>query len=352
MRTTTLCYIERDGAYLMLLRNKKEKDLNKGKWIGVGGKAEKGETPRACVIRETEEETGLVLSDPVLRGVIEFVSDRWEDEHMYLYTADSFTGTVRECDEGELAWIPKEDVPALPTWEGDRIFLKYLLEDRPFFHLELRYGLEDELKGSRLLPNLILASQSPRRYDLLTQIGWMPAVLPSAVEEVMAGETPEEIVKHLSMQKAEDVAADFSHGEIVIGADTIVVADGKILGKPKSEEEAAQMLRLLSGRTHQVITGVTVIRCADAAEREEKINFASVTDVHVYPLLPEEIRAYVESGEPMDKAGAYAVQGGFAPYVRGIDGEYANVVGLPVSKLYHELRGVAPELFEEGAWKR
>lgn len=136
---TSLVYIERDGKYLMLHRTKRERDLNRGKWIGVGGKFEEDESPEECAIRETREETGLTLLRPVYRGIVTFVSDRCPTEYMHLFTCDDFTGTLRECDEGELAWIEKSRVPSLPLWEGDRIFLALLSEGAPFFSLKLVY---------------------------------------------------------------------------------------------------------------------------------------------------------------------------------------------------------------------
>lgn len=136
---TTLCYIEKDGQYLMLLRNKKEKDFNKNKWIGVGGKFEEAESPEECLLREVKEETGLTLLDYRLRGVITFVSDEFPCEYMYLFTADQFEGELIPCDEGELRWIPKEEVLQLNLWEGDRAFLKLLAEDSPFFTMKLNY---------------------------------------------------------------------------------------------------------------------------------------------------------------------------------------------------------------------
>lgn len=139
VKNTTLCYIEKDGSYLMLLRNKKKNDLNEGKWIGVGGKFEENESPEECLIREVKEETGLTLKTQRLRGVITFVSDKWEGEYMYLFTSDSFEGTIKECDEGELKWIPKDEVMGLKLWEGDRAFLKLLFEDSPFFTMKLCY---------------------------------------------------------------------------------------------------------------------------------------------------------------------------------------------------------------------
>ena len=140
MIQSTLCYIENDrGQYLMLHRVKKENDANHDKWIGIGGKFEDGESPEECVCRETLEETGLTLTEYRYRGLVTFVSDRWETEYMHLFTATGYTGTLRECDEGVLEWIGKADLMALPHWEGDRIFLDLLDRDVPFFSLKLRY---------------------------------------------------------------------------------------------------------------------------------------------------------------------------------------------------------------------
>ncbi len=149
MKLTTLCYIERDGAWLMLHRVKKKQDANQGKWIGVGGKIEEGESPEECLVREVREETGLTLRSHRFRGIVTFVSDRWESEIMFLYTADDFAGCLSECCEGDLAFVPKEQVFALNLWEGDRIFLKLLIEDASFFNLKLSY--EDERLVSALL---------------------------------------------------------------------------------------------------------------------------------------------------------------------------------------------------------
>ena len=121
MKKTTLCYIEKDGMYLMLHRNKKEQDVNKDKWIGVGGGFEDKESPEDCVRREVLEETGLTLLSQRLRGIITFVSDKWETEYMYLFTADKFTGELTLCDEGDLMWVEREKVFDLPLWEGDKI---------------------------------------------------------------------------------------------------------------------------------------------------------------------------------------------------------------------------------------
>ena len=136
---TSLLYIERDGKYLMLHRTKKEHDPNEGKWIGVGGKFEEDESPEECAIREAREETGLSVLRPVFRGIVTFISDRCPTEYMHLFTAADFTGELRDCDEGELAWVEKSRVTDLPLWEGDRIFLSLLAEGAPFFSLKLVY---------------------------------------------------------------------------------------------------------------------------------------------------------------------------------------------------------------------
>lgn len=140
MKMTTLCYIEKEGKYLMLHRVKKHHDINAGKWIGVGGHVENGETPEECLLREVKEETGLTLTAYRLRGLVTFLSDACEAELMCVFTADAFDGELIECDEGELAWVEKSDVLALPTWEGDRVFLERLLSgDERFFSIKLRY---------------------------------------------------------------------------------------------------------------------------------------------------------------------------------------------------------------------
>ena len=143
MRNTTLCYIQRTRAgkreYLMLHRVKKENDLNHDKWIGIGGKFEDKESPEDCVLREAREETGLTLTDWRYRGLVTFVSDQWETEYMHLFTADGFTGELIECDEGDLEWIARDDLLALPQWEGDKIFLDLLEREAPFFSLKLQY---------------------------------------------------------------------------------------------------------------------------------------------------------------------------------------------------------------------
>ena len=139
MKLTTLCYIENDNCYLMLHRTKKEVDANKGKWIGVGGHFQEGEAPNECVLREVLEETGLYLTEYKLRGIVTFISDIWEDECMFLYTASEYQGELRECDEGDLMWVPKTEVMLLNTWEGDKIFLDLLMNQTGFFELKLIY---------------------------------------------------------------------------------------------------------------------------------------------------------------------------------------------------------------------
>ena len=139
MKNSTLCYIESGGQYLMLRRDKKKNDENSGKWIGVGGKFEEGESPDDCLIREVREETGLELTLYSLRGIVTFVSDIYETEQMFLFTADGFSGSLSECDEGTLEWVDISDVPSLPLWEGDRIFLELLARGREFFLLKLVY---------------------------------------------------------------------------------------------------------------------------------------------------------------------------------------------------------------------
>ena len=149
MRNTSLCYIERGGKYLMLHRVKKTVDENKDKWIGIGGKFEEGESPEDCVMREVSEETGLRLNSWRYRGIVTFVSDEWGTEYMHLFTADEFEGEIGACDEGELEWIKKSELMKLTLWEGDKIFLRLLDENEPFFSLKLSYN-GDELISAKL----------------------------------------------------------------------------------------------------------------------------------------------------------------------------------------------------------
>ena len=149
MNFTTLCYIEKGNKYLMLHRISKKKDGNKDKWIGVGGHFEKGESPEECLLREVKEETGLELTSYQFRGIVTFISDEWPDEYMCLYTADRYTGDIVNCDEGELVWVEKEKIMDLNIWEGDKIFLKLLTENQPFFSLKLEY------KGDKLINTVL-----------------------------------------------------------------------------------------------------------------------------------------------------------------------------------------------------
>ena len=139
MLHTTLCYILRGEDVLMLHRTKKENDINKDKWIGIGGKLEEGESPDECLLREAGEETGLTLTNWQCRGIVTFLSDQAEGEYMYLFTADGFQGELKECAEGDLQWISRKFLDSLPKWEGDQIFLDLLWENAPFFLLTLRY---------------------------------------------------------------------------------------------------------------------------------------------------------------------------------------------------------------------
>lgn len=183
---------------------------------------------------------------------------------------------------------------------------------------------------------IILASGSPRRKELLEREGIRFEIIPAQGEEVITGTEPSEIVCHLSHQKASEVAGRMPAGEdfLVIGADTVVSYEGKILGKPADEKEAIAMLRMLNGEIHQVFTGVTLISQKEEARTEK--TFFECTDVEFNMVSEEEILSYVKTGEPMDKAGAYAIQGGWGPHVKEIHGDYDNVVGLPVKRLLKE----------------
>ena len=147
MKDTTLCYIENTKNQTLLLhRTKKKNDLNENKWIGVGGKFEGNETAEECLVREVMEETGLTLDSYTYRGVVNFLSDVWENERMHLFTAKVSNDTVKECDEGELKWVDNDKVLSMPTWEGDRVFLELIWKNHPFFHLTLEYEVEKLVK--------------------------------------------------------------------------------------------------------------------------------------------------------------------------------------------------------------
>lgn len=184
--------------------------------------------------------------------------------------------------------------------------------------------------------DIILASQSPRRREILTQVGIPFTVKVSNVEEIVPDAPPVEVVQELARQKAAAVAAEaWAAGQtdaIVLGADTIVVCDGEIMGKPADRQDAERMIRKLAGRDHEVYTGVAV------ASKEETFTFAECTLVTVREISEEDLQEYLSSVEPYDKAGSYAVQGLFAKHIEKLNGDYYNVVGLPVSRIYHELK--------------
>lgn len=181
---------------------------------------------------------------------------------------------------------------------------------------------------------VILASGSPRRKELLLQVGIVPQIIPSEADETVEECKPELVVMELSKRKAEEVARRLPAGEcVVLGSDTVVAVDGRILGKPGSRQEAVEMIRLLQGRTHQVFTGVTLL----FSDSGKQVTFAEQTDVELYPMTEDQISRYVDMGDSMDKAGAYGIQGCFAAYVKGIRGDYNSVVGLPVGRVCQEL---------------
>ncbi len=188
------------------------------------------------------------------------------------------------------------------------------------------------------MEEIILASASPRRSELLTQIGIRFRVEKSHGDEIITKTAPGEIVEELALQKAAEVAQRFDAG-IILGADTIVWAEGKVLGKPKDRQDAKEMLLLLQNRAHSVFTGVTLIR-KRPGEKEIIRTFHRETRVHVHSMSEEEIESYLDTGDPFDKAGSYGIQGPFAAYVDGIEGDYLTVVGLPVSAVYQELRAL------------
>lgn len=184
--------------------------------------------------------------------------------------------------------------------------------------------------------SIILASASPRRKELLEQIGVVCTVMPSKKEEVITKTNPIEVVEELSFIKASDIAGQVKEESIIIGADTIVVYKNQILGKPKDKEHAFKMIKELQGNVHQVYTGVSLI--IKPEKKQEKIITCSVeTKVGICSMTDEQIYRYIDTKEPLDKAGAYAIQGKFAIYINHLDGDYYNVVGLPISKIYEML---------------
>lgn len=185
---------------------------------------------------------------------------------------------------------------------------------------------------------IILASASPRRRELLAQVGYEFEIQVSHKEEIYISETPDEIVKELALLKAKDIAEqNDAKNLLVVGADTVVAHKGAILGKPKSKEDAFEMIKGFQGDKHQVYTGVAILDY-DADGKETVVNHAVKTDVYVNSMTDEEIWNYIESDNVMDKAGSYGIQSGFAVYIEKIEGDYFNVVGLPISYIYEQLK--------------
>ena len=200
---------------------------------------------------------------------------------------------------------------------------------------ETLYRLCEKERGD-IMRKIILASASPRRKELLENAGVVFVVQPGSGEEIITKSAPDEIVEELSLMKAQFAAGEEAEGTLIIGSDTVVAYQGEILGKPSDEENAVRTLRKLQGNVHQVYTGVTVLE----RRKNEWIpyTFSECTNVEFYPVTEEEIQEYVSTGEPMDKAGSYAIQGKFNVYVKGIQGDYSNVVGLPVARLLYEMK--------------
>ncbi len=187
------------------------------------------------------------------------------------------------------------------------------------------------------MKKIILASQSPRRRELMEMLAMPFEVLVSDKEEIIKSTNPKEVTEELSRQKAEAVAETTDNG-IIIGADTVVACDGKILGKPRDKKDAYDIIHSLQGRSHMVYTGVTII-CKENGDKQIR-TFSEGTKVKVSKMNEDEIRAYIETDEPYDKAGAYGIQGTFGKFIEGIEGDFYNVVGLPVSRLYREIRNL------------
>ena len=189
---------------------------------------------------------------------------------------------------------------------------------------------------------IILASASPRRKVLLERAGICFEVCPSGGEEHISSEAPEEVVKELALQKAHALEKEAENGTLIIGADTVVAYRSKILGKPAGPEEAVKMLTMLQGNTHQVYTGVAILIRRE--ERWDSFSFSECTDVTFYPVSESEIREYVATGDPLDKAGSFGIQGPFGAYVKEIRGDYQNVVGLPVPRILFEMKKLGLDL--------
>ena len=225
-------------------------------------------------------------------------------------------------------------------WEGLGLSQKELdhLEKSLAEKNEKRKEAERKEKPiTELFPKLVLASASPRRQELIQLLGLKAEIHPSGIAEDVTEADPSLLVQKLAFRKAEDVAKQYPKDYLVVGADTVVFFENRILGKPKSEEDAYKMLSALSGRTHQVYTGVSL------HFQGKKMGFYEKTEVQFARLTEREIWDYIESKEPMDKAGAYGIQGRFAPFVKGIAGDYYNVMGLPLARLYQALKFLGAE---------
>ena len=225
-------------------------------------------------------------------------------------------------------------------WEGLGLSQKELdhLEKSLAEKNEKRKEAERKEKPiTELFPKLVLASASPRRQELIQLLGLRAEIHPSGIAEDVTEADPSLLVQKLAFRKAEDVAKQYPKDYLVVGADTVVFFENRILGKPKSEEDAYKMLSALSGRTHQVYTGVSL------HFQGKKMGFYEKTEVQFARLTEQEIWDYIESKEPMDKAGAYGIQGRFAPFVKGIAGDYYNVMGLPLARLYQALKFLGAE---------
>lgn len=194
------------------------------------------------------------------------------------------------------------------------------------------------------MARIILASASPRRKDILEQVGISCEVIPSSIDEdLITADSPSALVEALSKAKAEDVAARFENDFVVIGADTVVVKDSKVLGKPSNEAEAHEMLQMLQGNRHEVFTGVTLIVVSDGKGLIDTFHVRTIVDM--IPMTPELITSYIQTGEPMDKAGGYGIQGRGAAYIRDIAGDFFNVVGLPISTVLSRLEHMGVNLY-------
>lgn len=184
---------------------------------------------------------------------------------------------------------------------------------------------------------IILASNSPRRKEILEQVGIVYEAIPAVKEEKGTSSLPDQLVEELAFEKAKEVAENITGEAVILGADTVVVWKGKILGKPKNKEDAFSMLKQLSGTMHEVYTGVCIFWKKEGFEQKIR-RFSVAAKVYITELTDSEIKAYIASGEPMDKAGSYAIQGRFAPYVEQIEGDYYNIVGLPICAVCKEAR--------------